>query len=117
MKLATALLLSLTLMIAGCKATKVSTPPPPGAVNAMDETLYQSLSAAQAALNSLKASEPTTPQIKPALNQAINAYDLAEVAYQTFHAALVAGQNPDPTPVLNAITTVQNDLSVIQGGK
>lgn len=107
--------LALPLLLAGCKTVSAPVPLPPGAVNQADETFYQSLSAAQSALNSLKASEPSAPQIKAALNQAIADYDLANTAYQAFHAALAAGQNPSSTAISNAITKVQNDLTALKG--
>lgn len=115
-KISVSFLLGLALL-GGCKTVSAPVPLPPGAVNQADETFYQSLSAAQASLNSLKANELSTPQIKTALNQAIADYNLAEAAYQTYHAAMVAGQNPSPTAVSNAITAVQNDLTALKGAK
>ncbi len=108
-------ILCLTLVLAGCGVkASAPVPPPPGAVNSIDAQFFASLSAAQATLNSLKASEPANPQIKTALNQAIEDYNLAEVAYQTFHAALLAGQTPDSSSVQTSINQVQSDLAGIK---
>ena len=116
MKRFTYLLLAATLLVPvmGCKTT-ATTPTQalaPGAVNQFDQQTYAVLSASQATLNSLKQSN--VPAIKTALNDAILAYNTAEAAYQVYHAAAAAGQNPSPAPVSSAISNLQTKITAVQ---
>jgi hypothetical protein len=119
MKTFLVLALCLPLFVAGCKNTNAPTPPlAPGAYNQVDQQLYGSLMAVQASLDNLKATvenpnteASTAASIKPYLNQAILDYNIAEVAYQTYHAALATNPAASPSAVQTAITKVQTDLS------
>lgn len=109
-------LISLALLVpAGCVKPN-ATPPAlaPGAYNRTDQLLYQSLMAAQATIDSLKKSVDANPQIKPALNQAILDYNVAEVAYQTYHASLLTNPQASPAPVQAAVAKVQTDLTGVK---
>jgi multidrug resistance efflux pump len=106
-------------ILAGCHSTSSTTPPAalaPGAVNQFDQDSYAALMAAQASLNSLKTSYTNDPvnlaSLKAPLNQAIQDYDLAELAYQTYHSAAAAGQatSAQQLAVTTALTLVQTDL-------
>jgi hypothetical protein len=56
--------------------------------------------------------------VKPVLNQAISDYDIAESAYQVWHAA---GGTGATTAITQGITKVQSDIAAIStaasGGK
>ncbi len=103
----------------GCKKPSAANPVTlaPGAYNQTDQTLFQSLMAVQASLNSLKATlanPQTTAQtvntLKPYVNQAITDYNIAEVAWQTYHAALMTNASASPAAAQAAISKVQTDL-------
>jgi hypothetical protein len=106
--------------LSGCAHQATTTTPPaalaPGAVNQFDQDSYAALMAAQASLNSLKASYTSDPgglaALKAPLNQAIADYDIAEIAYQTYHAAALTGSSTtaQQTAVTTALTNVQSDL-------
>jgi hypothetical protein len=120
MKTLTVLILAAaTLVPMGCKKVAPTNPATlaPGAYNSTDQTIYQSLMAVQASLNSLKATltNPLTTQqtistLKPYINQAITDYDIAEVAWQTYHAALATNPSASPAAAQTAISKVQTDL-------
>ena len=103
----------------GCKKATATNPATlaPGAYNSVDQTLYQSLMAVQASLNHLKATlaDPkataqTVTTLKPYVNQVITDYDIAEVAWQTYHASLATNANASPAAAQAAIARVQTDL-------
>ncbi len=108
--------LALCLCLAGCKAS-TTTPPAalaPGAVNSFDQTAYQTLMTVQATLNSLSSSitnDPKLAGLKAPLNQAIGDYDLALVAWQTYHAAATTANQ---AAVAAAVTKVQADATNLQ---
>jgi hypothetical protein len=96
----------------GCKAA--STTLPPGALNTFDADSYQSLMVAQAALNSFKAQSvtlsATSPTFKPVLNQAITDYNVAESAWQAYHAG-----NGTSAAVTAALATITADILKLNG--
>lgn len=105
--------------LTGCKPATSTTPPAalaPGAVNQFDQDSYATLMAAQASLNSLKQSVAQDPanlaSLKPILNQAISDYNIAEAAWQVYHAAAQAGSatTAQQTAVTTSLTAVQSDL-------
>lgn len=108
---------ALMVPLSGCRAANSTTPPAalaPGALNQFDQDSYSSLMAAQAALNSLTTSVATDSNLailKPTLNQAITDYDVAELAWQTYHAAATAANQ---TAVTNALNTVNADVTNLQ---
>jgi hypothetical protein len=103
------------LPLAGCPSTSSTTPPAalaPGAVNQFDQTSYATLMAVQASLKSLNASYAANPTglavLKPVLDQAAADYNLAELAWQTYH---VAATTANQAAVTSAITKVQSDMT------
>lgn len=106
----------LLLFTVGCH--KTVTAPVPGQINTFDAYAYRVLFDAQAAINSFKGSTSgQNPSVKPLLNQAISDYDIAESAYQVWHAA--GGTGPT-TAISQGIAQVQNDINAIAtaaGGK
>jgi hypothetical protein len=110
--LAIALLITLTV---ACH--KTVTAPVPGQLNTFDAYAYRVLFDSQAAINSFKASPSAqVPAVKTVLNQAISDYNIAEGAYQAWHAT---GGSGDTTTISNAISRVQADIAGIaaQGGR
>jgi hypothetical protein len=111
-------LLFLSLSLVGCHATAPTPPPPPlaGAVNAFDQTSYQTLIAVQATLTSLNNSYKANPtglaSLKAILDQAANDYNLAELTWQTYHTAATA---VNQAAVTAALTKVQSDLAATAG--
>lgn len=97
-------------MMNGCKAANATLPA--GAINSFDATSYQSLMVAQATLNTFKAQAPNFPQppFKTALNQAIADYNVAESAWQVYHAG-----NGTSAAVTAAMAIVAIDILKING--
>lgn len=112
-KLALCLCLMLPL---GCKTATTPTPPlAPGALNTFDQTSYQTLLAVQAAYNNLLASYKANPTglaaLKAPLDQIATDYNLAELTWQTYHAAATAANQ---AAVTAALTKVQTDLAAVK---
>ena len=116
MKFLSTIALALLLIPAGCHKGTTTNPATlaPGAYNQTDQLLYQSLMAAQASLNSLKTAVAKNPQLKGPLNQAILDYNIAEVAYQTYHASLATNPQASPAQVQAAINKVQTDIQGVK---
>jgi hypothetical protein len=87
------------------------THPDPGAGQRLDGTSYQTLMTAQATLNSLKASAAGLPSIKPVLNQAISAYDIAETSWQAYHAAATTANQ---AAVTRSLANLNGSLTALQ---
>jgi hypothetical protein len=121
-KLATLALIGvLSLTLFGCAAKSATTAAnlPPGALNAFDAQTYVDLMGTQAVINSLKAdlAAGTIPAAaKSALNTAIASYNIAETAWQAYHAT---GVNQPAAQA--AVTKAKNDtataLAAVSGGK
>jgi hypothetical protein len=108
-----ALLLCITIFSTGC--IKTVTAPVPGQINTYDAYAYRVLFDTQAAINAFKADVSSgkvaeTATIKSALNQAIADYNIAEAAYQVWHAA---GGGGSTTSLTAAIAKVQGDITNI----
>ena len=106
------------LVLAACPNNPKPQTLPPGALNQFDATSYTSLMGAQAVLNSVKADiNKLPPEAKPALNQAIASYNLAEAAWQAYHG----GKSDDQAALTKAISQATGDvatlLTQISGGK
>ncbi len=80
-----------------------------GAVNRFDSVTYDTLVATQAALEEASAQVGKFPAIKPALNQAIDAYNVAERLYKDYHAAALAGKTQDTEALATAVAAVSAD--------
>ena len=101
----------------GCKTATSTTPAAalaPGAVNQFDQTSYQTLLAIQATLNSLNASYKANPTglaaLKGPLDQAATDYNLAYLAWETYHSAATAANQAALTA---SLTKVQTDAASI----
>jgi len=109
-------LLLLSLSLAGCAAKSPVTAPVPGSINSFDALSYRTLMDAQAAIQSVKGSALATQQ-KAVVNQAIQDYNVAEAAWQAYHA----GATSNPAALTAAINALVADVAAIttqlQGGK
>ena len=107
--------LVLAVLVLGCRVTASTPPLAPGAVNQFDQTSYQTLLAVQAAYNSLaisyNANKTGLAALKAPLDQVATDYNLAEIAWQTYHAAATASNQAALT---TALTKVQTDISAIK---
>lgn len=106
MKLKIVLLLILAAGMFGC-ATKPASPTLPGAINSFDQTSYQTLMDAQAAIAAVKMDVSSgkitlTAGQKSVLNQAISDYNVAEASWQTYHAG-ATNNVADLTAAINAL--------------
>ena len=97
--------LILLLLLAGCKAYQTH----PGSVNTFDSVSYDSVLVAHSVIESTKTdlannvfSAAVAPKVKAALNDLVTAYNIADSAYQAYHAAAVAGTAT--TSQANAVT-------------
>ena len=108
-KLVVMLVLAASFSIVGCHKTVTALVP--GQINTFDAYAYRVLFDAQAAITSFKSSQSASnPSVTPILNQAIADYDIAESAYQVWHAA--GGTGPT-TAITQGITQVQADITNI----
>jgi hypothetical protein len=110
-------LLALLVLVACPNNPKPQTLPP-GALNQFDATSYESLMGAQTVLNSVKADlSKLPPDAKPALNKAIASYNVAEAAWQAFHAGKSNDQAALTAALSQAVADVAALLTQISGGK
>ena len=113
----TSVLLAL-LVLAACPNNPKPQTLPPGALNQFDATSYTSLMGAQAVLNSVKADiDKLPPDAKPALNKAIASYNVAEAAWQAYHAGKTNDQAALTTAISQAVGDVATLLTQVSGGK
>lgn len=115
---AVALALAACLTLAGCAGQAKPKTLPPGALNAFDADSYVALMGAQAVLNSVKADIGNLPPAaKPALNKAIASYNLANDAWQSYHAGASSNQAALTASIAQATADVVVLLTQISGGK
>ena len=115
------LLLSTTLLLLpmGCATATAPTPPlVPGALNQFDQTSYASLLTAQASYNSLLASYKANPTVlaplKAPLDAAARAINLADTAWQAYHAAGAAATSTQQAAVTTALAAAQTSLAAVK---
>lgn len=126
-RLATATRQSLLVIVAsilwqtGCvQSTPISPPTPPiSPVVNIDREFYETLTIAQAVLQSAKDHEVQHPEIKQVLNVAITAYNTALPVYKVYHGA--TSHNPADTArlleLINQLTHSIAQLSIGLGAK
>jgi len=111
----------LAFCILGCKSsTAPAVPPAPGYLNSADQTLGESLAAVNAFANQEKinyAAEPATQKSieKPYLNGLITATNLANAAYQAYHAGTQT--LAEAQQALASAQSAQANLSAANGVK
>ena len=118
-KIFTVLLLSLALT-AGCKKGTTSGPTAPplsGACNTADSIMYQTLVFSQGSILNLKATlanpqtaPATVSQLTPYYNQAKADYNIAEGAWQAYHAACVTNAAASSATAQAAVNKLSSDL-------
>ena len=116
-KLAVALLVAFLLVpMAGCKPA----PLPQGAYTAPDAQTNEDLQAAHAALLQYSAdvkngTHVPTAEERVVVNKLIDAVNIADPAYQQYHAALAANPSaPEPAALIAALANVASNLSALE---
>lgn len=109
--------LVLATAVLGIACNKPVQAPVPGSLNAFDASSYRSLIDAQAAINAVKTDAAAgkivlTPAEKTVLNKAIADYNIAEAAWQAYHA----GTTADTATLTTAINQLVADIAAL-GGK
>lgn len=92
----------------GTVACVKNIPNHPGAVNPVDNALYDGILTARATLEEAKVQFQGQTATVNALNQIIPAFNKLEAGYSAYHTALVAGK-ADPA----VLTELQNELKSI----
>jgi hypothetical protein len=129
-KFVTSLILSIALLAtSGCSLLHPVVVNVPGQVNTFDGTAYLTLVTAkgvidQAKLDVVNGVFPVNlvSNIKVAINDAVNAYNVADQAYQAYHTAAVAGtatslQQSTVTVDVNFLSGQINALTAAKAGK
>ena len=106
-KVIASLVLTVALSL-GTVACVKNIPNHPGAVNPVDNALYDGILTARATLEEAKVQFQGQTGTLNALNQIIPAFNKLEAGYSAYHTALVAGKN-DPAQ----LTELQNELKAI----
>ena len=102
-------LLVVTLTVGvGTVACVKNIPNHPGAVNPVDNALYDGILTTRAALEEAKIQFQGQTSTVAALNNIIPAFNKLESGYSSYHTALVAGK-ADPV----ALTELQNELKAV----
>jgi len=102
------LVLTMGLGFGTMACSKIVIPNHPGAVNPVDNALYDGILTARAALEQAKVEFQGQTQTVAALNNIIPAFNKLEAGYSAYHTALVAGK-ADPAQ----LTELQNELKSI----
>lgn len=92
----------------GTVACVKNIPNHPGAVNPVDNALYDGILTARAALEEAKVQFQGQTATVAALNNIIPGFNKLEAGYSAYHTALVAGK-ADPA----ALTELQNELKAV----
>jgi hypothetical protein len=111
------------LLIAGCAAQH---PIHPGAANQFDSTSYDTLLVAHSVIESTKADlaankfpDALAAKVKQSLNVLIQAYDVADTAYLSYHASAIAGKATpaDQTALQTKLNDVGNATTALTSAK
>ena len=97
-----------TAGMTGCAKTVI--PNHPGAVNPVDNALYDGILTARAAIESAKVQFAGNNATLTAINAIIPGFNKLEAGYSAYHTALVAGK-ADP----GQLTELQNELTAVKG--
>jgi hypothetical protein len=104
-------------MLAGCAK---QAPLPTGAYAPADASINEDLQAAHAALAKYSADVASglhvpSAQEKVVINKLIDAVNIADPAYQSYHAALAANPTaPEPAALIAALASVTSNLSALE---
>jgi hypothetical protein len=117
--------LFLVLYLAGCAARPLH----PGAINAFDSASFDSLTVVKGVIDSTRTDlannafpSSIAGSVKTALNALIQSYNIADVAYQAYHTAAIAGtatpeQQADVQTKLNTMNNGVTALTAVKGGQ
>lgn len=100
--------MAIGLMLAGCAGTVVI-PNHPGAVNPVDNALYDGILTVRAGIESAKVQFAGVNSVLTSINAIIPGFNKLEAGYMAYHVALVAGKT-DPAQ----LTELQNELTAVQ---
>lgn len=112
----------LSAALVGCAARPIH----PGAANSFDSHSYDALIVTHSVIESTKAdiaanSIPVTlaPNVKKALNDLINGYNIADSAYLIYHAAALAGNatSAQGTALTQALSNVNSQTATLAAAK
>lgn len=92
----------------GTTACIKNIPNHPGAVNPVDNALYDGILTTRATLEAAKVQFQGQAQAVAALNAIIPAFNKLEVGYSAYHTALVAGKSDPAT-----LTALQQQLAAV----
>lgn len=110
----------LAVTLSGCAARPIH----PGAANSFDSASYDALIVAHSVIETTKTdlannafTASIAPNVKSALNGLIQAYNVADTAYQAYHNAALAGnatpaQQSAVTDGLNQVNSATNLLTL-----
>jgi hypothetical protein len=99
-------------LAAGCASS--STAVHPGAANATDSQIYDTLVSVQASIEQAKIDFGSDPAAKPYLNKLIVGYNGAQDAYKSYHQLAVSGHAPDPATLQAQIAALVQDIAALQ---
>lgn len=85
----------------------------PGAVNVFDSNAYDTLLTVQAALETASKEVVNYPNLKPELNHAIDAYNVAMIAYKGYHEAALAGKPTDQASLAAMIKSLSTTVAAV----
>lgn len=109
--------LAVALFVGGCAKPVVQHP---GALNNVDNVLYDTLLTEQAALNQAKIDVPKYPALVPTFNTVAAQYNATKDAFKTYHGLVAAGGNPDPAALQAQVAATVASISKLiaqLGGK
>lgn len=112
MKRLNVLILGLALSLSGCANYLVHQ----GAVDTIDSQTYDALLVAKSTIDSTRdqlASGALPPSIKPALNDAIKAYDVAQIAWHAYHDKAIT----NPAALQVDLDSLAKALVALNGAK
>lgn len=121
----TILVLALGLTLGGCAAR----PPHPGSANSYDSNAYDALIVSHSVIESTKTDLANNAfpasiagNVKTALNDLITGYNVADQAYQVYHASALAGtatlaQSNFLTSALNNVNSKTQALTAAKAAK
>jgi len=102
-----------TVPLGGCASSSSTAHSHPGAANATDSQIYDTLVSIQASIEQAKADFGSLPAAKAPLNKIIASYNAAQDAYRSYHQLAMSGHAPDATNLTSQVFTLVNDLAAL----
>lgn len=104
------------LGVVGCatSSTSSSSSIHPGAANAIDSQIYDTLVSVQASIEQAKIDFGSNPAAKEPLNKIIVSYNTIQNAYKSYHQLAVAGHAPDATSLTLQVSTLVKNVAELQ---